>query len=136
MATGLQPLEKIYETPLTLAPLSVVLDARRALAALGGKKQRGSFHRDVGYVYRKQLEEAEWLVVNKIELLEESDREDLKERLAREFPGRRQFYLSAKTGEGVAVPGTVSSQLLTLDVEYCTWDRSNNYSHILNSKFD
>ena len=87
---------------MTLAPLSVVLDARRVLAALGGRKQKGSFHRDVGYVYRKQLEEAEWLVINKIDLLEESDREDLKERLEHEFPGRRQFYLSAKTGEGVA----------------------------------
>jgi G3E family GTPase len=101
MATVLQPLEKIYKTPMTLAPLSVVLDARRALGALGGKKSKRSFHRDVGYVYHKQLEEAEWLVVNKVDLLQDDDLEDLKVRLSENFPGKRIFFLSAKTGEGL-----------------------------------
>jgi len=102
MATVIQPLEKIYETPMTLAPLSIVLDSRRALAVLGGKKSRRSFHRDVGYVYRKQMEEAEWLVVNKVDLLEAEDLEDLRRRLEEAFPGKRLFFVSAKTGEGVA----------------------------------
>lgn len=101
MATVLQPLAQIYQTPMTLAPLAVVLDARRALAALGGKKNKGSFHRDVGYVYRKQLEEAEWLVINKIDLLEDEDLLDLKSRLSESFPGKKQFLLSAKTKAGV-----------------------------------
>ncbi len=101
MATVLKPLERIYHTPMVLAPLSVVLDARRALAALGGRRHLGSLHRDVGYVYRKQLEEAEWLVVNKIDLLTEADHDDLKRRLTSEFPAKRQFHLSARTGEGL-----------------------------------
>jgi G3E family GTPase len=101
MATVLQPLEKIYQTPMAFAPLSVVLDARRALAALGGKKNKRSFHRDVGYVYRKQLEEAEWLVVNKIDLLDDDSLEDLKVRLENNFPGKRLFFVSAKTGLGL-----------------------------------
>ncbi|WP_411846626.1 GTP-binding protein [Roseibacillus persicicus] len=101
MATVIRPLEQIYKTPLTLAPLSVVLDARRALAALGGKRNKRDFHRDVGYIYRKQLEEAEWLVVNKCDLMTAEDLADLERRLARSFPGKRTFYLSAKTGEGL-----------------------------------
>ncbi len=101
MATVLQPFEKIYHTPMVLAPLSVVLDARRALAALGGPRHHGSLHRDVGYVYRKQLEEAEWLVVNKIDLLTEGDQDDLRSRLTAAFPGKRQFHLSARTGMGL-----------------------------------
>ncbi|MDQ8191319.1 GTP-binding protein [Roseibacillus persicicus] len=101
MATVIRPLEQIYKTPLTLAPLSVVLDARRALAALGGKRNKRDFHRDVGYIYRKQLEEAEWLVVNKCDLMAAEDLADLERRLARSFPGKRTFYLSAKTGEGL-----------------------------------
>jgi len=101
IATVLQPLEKIYHSPLVLAPLSVVLDARRALAALGGRKNRRSFHRDVGYVFQKQLEEAEWLVVNKIDLLDEVDLEDLKRRLEKDLPGKKRYFVSAKTGEGV-----------------------------------
>jgi len=101
MATVLRPLEKVYQTPMTLAPLSVVLDGRRALAALGGKKNKRSFHRDVGYVFRKQLEEAEWLVINKIDLLEEADLADLRSRLTKGYPNKRLFFLSAKTGEGL-----------------------------------
>ena len=101
MATVLQPLEKIYQTPLSLAPLSVVLDARRALGALGGRKSKRSFHRDVGYVYLKQLEEAEWLVVNKIDLLDEDDLDDLKIRLEEKLPGKKIFFVSAKTGAGL-----------------------------------
>ncbi|YCM43469.1 GTP-binding protein [Verrucomicrobiaceae bacterium 227] len=101
MATVLQPLEKIYEMPLTLAPLSVVVDARRALTALGGKKSKRTFHRDIGYVYLKQLEEAEWLIVNKLDLLADEDLQDLKVRLQECYPKKRTFYLSAKTGEGL-----------------------------------
>ena len=124
VATVLRPLEKIYQTPMTLAPLSVVLDARRALGALGGKKKsKRSFHRDVGYVYRKQLEEAEWLVVNKIDLLDHDDLEDLKRRLTENFPKKRQFFLSAKTGEGLkdwfgVLLAEKSAPGETMDVDY------------------
>lgn len=101
MATVVRPLEQIYKTPLTLSPLSVVLDARRALAALGGKKSKRDFHRDVGYIYRKQIEEAEWLVVNKSDLLNEEDLKDLLARIEKEYQAKRVFLVSAKRGEGV-----------------------------------
>lgn len=101
LATVLLPLEHIYHLPFTLAPLSVVLDARRALAALGGRRNPRDFHRDVGYVFRKQMEEAEWLVVNKIDLLEEGDAADLQARLNENYPAKRLFFVSAKTGAGL-----------------------------------
>ncbi|MDQ8192749.1 GTP-binding protein, partial [Roseibacillus persicicus] len=40
MATVVRPLEQVYETPFALSPLAVVLDARRALASLGGKRSK------------------------------------------------------------------------------------------------
>jgi G3E family GTPase len=101
MATVLQPLAKIYRTPLTLAPLVVVLDARRAVSALGGRPTRRSFHRDVGYVYLKQLEEAEWLVVNKCDLLEQEDVADLTIRLSAKYPEKKLSFVSAKSGMGL-----------------------------------
>lgn len=101
MATVLLPLERIYHLPFMLAPLSVVLDARRALATLGGRRHPRDFHRDVGYVFRKQMEEAEWLVVNKIDLLEEGDAAELQARLAENYPSKRVFFVSAKTGAGL-----------------------------------
>ncbi|GAA5483826.1 GTP-binding protein [Haloferula sargassicola] len=101
MATVVLPLETVYQLPFSLSPLSVVLDARRALAALGGRRQARDFHRDVGYVFRKQVEEAEWLVVNKIDLISTEELSDLKQRLATEYPDKRIFIVSAKTGEGL-----------------------------------
>lgn len=101
MATVVLPLEQIYQVPFTLSPFSVVLDARRALAALGGKRNAKDFHRDVGYVFRKQVEEAEWLVINKTDLLSPEDLTDLGQRLAREYPRKRVFPVSAKTGAGL-----------------------------------
>jgi G3E family GTPase len=101
MATVILPLERVYTIPFVLSPLSVVLDARRALAALGGRRKARDFHRDVGYVFRKQIEEAEWLVVNKVDLLEEEDMADLEGRMARAYPEKRVFRVSGKTGAGL-----------------------------------
>ena len=101
VATVLLPLERTYAVEYALSPLSVVLDGRRALASLGGRKLPGMFSKDVGYIYRKQIEEAEILVVNKIDLLAEADLEDLLARLEREYPGKEVFTISAQGGQGV-----------------------------------
>ncbi|MFT6383044.1 MAG: G3E family GTPase [Akkermansiaceae bacterium] len=101
MATVLKPLEEIYKTPLTLAPLAVLLDARRSLAAVGGKPARRSFHRDIGYVYLKQVEEAEWLIVNKRDLLKDEEINELKNKLSEKYPEKKVYLVSAKTGHGL-----------------------------------
>jgi hypothetical protein len=68
---------------------------------LGGRKLPGVFSKDVGYIYRKQIEEAEILVVNKVDLLGTEDLGDLKARLEKEYPGKEVFAISARSGEGV-----------------------------------
>lgn len=123
MATVILPLEQIYHMPFVLSPLSVILDARRALAALGGKRNARDFHRDVGYVFRKQIEEAEWLIVNKTDLLAAEDLADLEGRLLRAYPGKRVFKVSGKTGEGLpgwfeALLGGKSSPAEIMEVDY------------------
>lgn len=101
MATVLLPLRQIFMANVAVSPLSVIVDARRALASLGGRKTPGTFTKDVGYIYRKQIEEAEILVVNKMDLLPKADLEDLLERIEREYPNKEVFVLSARTGEGL-----------------------------------
>jgi G3E family GTPase len=123
MATVMLPLERVYQMPFALSPLSVVLDARRALAALGGKRNKRDFHRDVGYVFRKQIEEAEWLVVNKVDLLEPEDLADLRTRLKLNYPGKRIFHVSAKNGTGMdewfeALIGAESGPRDLIEVDY------------------
>lgn len=122
-ATVILPLEQIYRLPLTLSPFTVVLDARRALATLGGKPTRRSLTKDVGYIYRKQIEEAQWLVVNKVDILPENELLDLQNRLNEQYPTKRIFTVSARTGQGVeellnALLATESSTTQVMDVDY------------------
>jgi G3E family GTPase len=107
VATVSLPLGQIYGARFEVAPLSVVVDPLRALRVLGIDDGR-KFSGNVLYIYRKQLEEAEAIVINKVDLLkppaapEGSTRLDaLEEALAREFPHARQFVVSARDGTGL-----------------------------------
>lgn len=99
VATVSLPLQKIYGDDYRVAPLSVLVDPIRAGQILGvveGKK----FSENVTYIYRKQLEEAENIVINKLDLLDEEGLVALREAIAREFPEARVFELSAREGTG------------------------------------
>jgi G3E family GTPase len=94
------PLRRIYGNAFTVAPLSVLVDPVRALRILGLEEGR-PFSDKVVYVYRKQLEEADAIVINKVDLLD-GDRLNLLERaLAENFPQSRLFKVSARSGEGL-----------------------------------
>jgi len=100
VATVSLPLEQLYGERFELAPFSVVLDPLRAARILGlAAGTRFSEH--VEYIYRKQLEEAECIVINKIDLADEVLRTQLRQALAREFPTARLFELSAREGTDV-----------------------------------
>ena len=59
----------MYGDAYEVAPLSVLVDPVRALRALGVEPGR-SFTSKVLYVYRKQLEEAAFIVINKVDAIE------------------------------------------------------------------
>jgi len=95
VATVSLPLQKIYGDDYQVAPLSVLIDPIRALQVLGieeGKK----FSDNVLYIYRKQLEEAEIIVINKIDLLDDERLAKLRAGLAEQFPDAQIFEISAR----------------------------------------
>jgi G3E family GTPase len=94
------PLRRMYGDAYTIAPLSVVVDPVRALRALGVEPGR-SFTSKVLYVYRKQLEEAGIIAINKIDAIEADRLGTLREALAREYPKARIVEVSARTGAGL-----------------------------------
>ena len=67
-ATVSYPLRQLYGDDYHVAPLSVLVDPGRCARILG-IEQGKSFSDKVVYVYEKQLEEAEILVINKADLL-------------------------------------------------------------------
>jgi G3E family GTPase len=100
VATVTYPLRRMYGDQFRIAPLSVLLDpvrARRVFGLEGG----GTFSQKVIYIYKKQLEEADFIVVSKAELLDEEKMRELKSVIAREFPNAEVLSASVRTGEGV-----------------------------------
>src|SRR6266540_913227 len=81
VATVTYPLRRIYGDAFTIAPLSVLVDpirAERFLGLAGGDR----FSDKVLYIYRKQLEEADVIVVNKCDLIDAAQRRSLRDKLA------------------------------------------------------
>jgi G3E family GTPase len=100
VATVTYPLRKLYGTNFSIAPLSVVVDPIRAMRVFG-LEPGGKFSDKVLYIYRKQLEEADVIVINKRDLLSAEQAGFLNEALRTQFPSARLFEASARRGTGL-----------------------------------
>ena len=100
VATVTYPLRRMYGDEFTIAPLSVLVDPIRARRVLG-LGEGGNFSEKVVYIYRKQLEEADVIVVNKFELLNDEERVELVATLGTEFPHAEIREMSARHGDGL-----------------------------------
>src|SRR6266545_532438 len=100
VATVTYPLRRIYGDNFSIAPLSVLVDPIRALRVFG-LESGGKFSDKVLYIYRKQLEEADIIAVNKRDLLDATRQQTLRDKLTLEFPGAQIFEVSARQGDGL-----------------------------------
>jgi G3E family GTPase len=100
VATVTYPLRRIYGENFSIAPLSVVVDPIRALRVLG-LESGGKFSGKVLYIYRKQLEEADIIAVNKRDLLDATRQRTLRDKLTLEFPRAEIVEVSARLGDGL-----------------------------------
>ncbi len=98
-ATVDYPLRRMYGDDYWIAPLSVMVDPIRALRILELEPGK-SFSQKVVYVYRKQLEEADIIVINKIDLLTPQRLEMLRQAMDRSFSPGRVVAVSARQGRG------------------------------------
>jgi len=94
------PLRRIYGDDFHVAPLSVLVDPIRAERILGLETGR-TFAPKVLYVYEKQLEEADAIVINKRDMLDDARLECLRRALSARYPQARLFAVSARSGEGL-----------------------------------
>ena len=80
-----------------------MVDPIRAMRMFGLSEGR-KFSSKVKYIYMKQLEEADFILINKIDILEEDQLQQLKEKLETEYPEKTIFSCSARNNirlEGV-----------------------------------
>ena len=100
VATVTYPLRRIYGNQFTVAPLTVLVDPIRALRILG-LEEGGSFSDKVKYIYLKQIEEADLIVINKADLLDPARLATLRDAINRKYPDKEVLVVSARTGSGV-----------------------------------
>jgi Ni2+-binding GTPase involved in maturation of urease and hydrogenase len=121
-ATVAYPLRRLYGEDYVLAPLSALVDPIRALRVLG-LEPGPRFSAKVVYIYRKQLEEADLIVINKSELLAPGQAAALRGALAAQFPQARIFEVSAREGTGLegwfeVIAGAGLSPRAAMEVDY------------------
>ena len=97
VATVTYPLRRLYGENFTVAPVSVLVDPVRALRVFGVEKG-GSFSEKVLYIYDKQIEEADLVVISKSDLLDAPRLESLRAAIHAKFPGKPVLAVSARAG--------------------------------------
>jgi G3E family GTPase len=99
-ATVTYPLRRLYGGDFTIAPVSVLLDPVRAARVLG-LEPGGNFSEKVTYIYKKQIEEADLVVISKSDLLSGSQLDTLRKGLETQFPGKEILVVSPRTGSNL-----------------------------------
>ena len=94
------PLRRIYGDEFDIAPLSVLVDPIRAMRILGLEPGR-KFSPKVVYVYEKQLEEADTIVINKSDLIDDNQLKALQKALSLKYPEAKLLNMSARNGNGL-----------------------------------
>ncbi len=120
----LQPLKERFREEFIPTPLSVLADPERTSRILDGR--RPGMHRSTAYIVRKQFEEADRILLNKIDVLAKAKCRNLVKRLSTAFPGAPVRTISSLTGDGVAewlddVLSSDTAGTRIADVDYDTY---------------
>jgi Ni2+-binding GTPase involved in maturation of urease and hydrogenase len=129
VATIVLPLGQILGDRFELAPFGVLLKpshGQRILAAESGGSSPSGFSPQAEYIFRKQLEEADYLMIGRADTMDEQRIEQLRGRLADVAPGVPVIAVSPKTGLGVEdVIGYIESPMQAgrrlLQIDYDTY---------------
>ena len=99
VATVIQPIKRLFEAEFSIAPYSVILKPSHGERILRNE-QRAGFSPKAAYILKKQLEEADAILINRIDELQPQQVQELVELIQEHYPGTPILRLSARTGEG------------------------------------
>jgi hypothetical protein len=99
VATVVQPLKRLFDAEFSIAPYAVILKPSHGRRVL--RNERGSgFSPKAAYILRKQLEEADAILINRIDELDPDEVRELEDLVAAHSPGVPVLRISARTGAG------------------------------------
>ena len=123
VATVIRPLQQIYSVPFDIAPYGVIMKPSHGIKILRGDR-KGGFSPQGEYIFRKQIEEADFVILNRIDELSALEIGALTQLVEANFPGMPCIHMSAVTGEGFDVfcdqldkPGAYGSRVMNVDYD-------------------
>src|SRR5262245_33718769 len=125
VATVVQPLKDLYGDRFTVAPYPVLFKPSHGLRILRNEAG-GGFSPKAAYIFRKQLEEADAVAINRIDELTPAATQELARLVAEQYPGVPVLRMSAKTGQGFEALTELLEQQgqfgrRILDIDYDTY---------------
>ena len=125
VATVIQPIKRLYNAKFQIAPYSVILKPSHGGRVLRNDQQAG-FSPKAAYILKKQIEEADAILINRIDELSQEQADELTSLINQHCPGIPVLRVSAKTGEGydaltelLAQDGDFGRRVL--DIDYDTY---------------
>jgi G3E family GTPase len=100
VAAVANPIKIQYRDAFRFAPFSIMVDPER-VRSLILKESQTDFPEDVAYLFGKQVEEADTVVLNKIDLLTEREAGRLMSAIGDRYPGKKLMAVSARQGIGM-----------------------------------
>ena len=99
VATVIQPLKDLYAGAFEVAPYPVLFKPSHGARILRDQPA-GGFSPKAAYIFKKQLEEADAIVINRIDEFDPPKLEDLARLVGERYPGVPVLRVSAQTGAG------------------------------------
>lgn len=124
LATVLRPLNHLYGDRYELGPLAVLCKPEHGRKILGGGS--AGFSPQAAYIFLKQLEEAQIIVLNKVDKLVTVEMAELVELLENRFPNKTILAASGATGDGfedliAALESDSQLDTESLEIDYDTY---------------
>ena len=125
VATVIQPLKQLYQARFQIAPYGVILKPSQGRKILKNEAGTG-FSPKAAYILQKQLEEADLILINRIDELTPSELTELHDLLDEQYPKTPRLAVSAKTGQGFDAYFEFLDQVgdfgrRVLDIDYDTY---------------
>ncbi len=99
VATVVRPLQHLHQDQYEVAPYGVILKPSHGKRILSGEQNAG-FSPKAAYIFEKQLEEADFVIINRIDQLSSEEIDELNDLLLAKYPDKTVIRMSALTGEG------------------------------------
>lgn len=125
VATVIQPLKDLYGGRFEVAPYAVLFKPSHGIRILKNQPA-GGFSPKAAYIFKKQFEEADAILINRVDELTAAEQDELVKLVGTQFPGTPVLKVSATTGAGFEALTALLEQTggfgrKILDIDYDTY---------------